>query len=117
MLLHDVRRGPTWLHHGSKGKERRHPVSSTTPSWFLDLFLYLFFFSAIGKEARDCDTLIFRKFKTCQANTFHLNSDRKILNNLIGYISWHAYFHLPFKPRIEFEYSNQFSKIPDLKSS
>jgi hypothetical protein len=31
--------------------ERRHPVSSITPSCFLDLFPYLSFFSAIGKEA------------------------------------------------------------------
>jgi hypothetical protein len=33
-----------------------------------------------------------QKFKTCQVNAFHLNSNRKILNNLIGYISCHAYF-------------------------
>jgi hypothetical protein len=40
-----------------------------------------------------CNTLIFReKNKTCQANAFHLNSDRKFLNNLIGCILWHAYF-------------------------
>jgi hypothetical protein len=33
------------------------------------------------------------KFKTCQANAFHLNSNRKISNNLIGCISWHTYFY------------------------
>jgi hypothetical protein len=50
LLLHDLRRGLTQLYHGSKAKERRHPVSSTTPSYFLDLFLYLSFFSTIEKE-------------------------------------------------------------------
>jgi hypothetical protein len=50
VLLHDLRHGPTQLHHGSEGKERQHPVSSTTPSYFLDLFFYLSFFSAVGKE-------------------------------------------------------------------
>jgi hypothetical protein len=33
---------------------------------------------------------------------------------LIGCISWHEYLN---KPLFEFEYSIQFSKIPDLKSS
>jgi hypothetical protein len=42
-------------------------------------------------EATSCNTLIFKKIKTCQANAFHLNSNMKILNNLIGCISWHAY--------------------------
>jgi hypothetical protein len=51
VLLCDLRRCPTQLRHGSEGKERQHTVSSTTPSYFLDLFLYLPFFSAIGKEA------------------------------------------------------------------
>jgi hypothetical protein len=50
ILLCDLRCGPTQLPHGSEGNERRHTVSSTTPSYFLDLFLYLSFFSAIGKE-------------------------------------------------------------------
>jgi hypothetical protein len=85
-----------------------------------------------------------KKFKTCQANAFHLISDRKILNNLIGCILWHTYFlflsprtfsffqkdlnfisksfpiqfkNLSFKSQFEFEYSNQFSKIPGLKNS
>jgi hypothetical protein len=40
-----------------------------------------------------CNTLIFRKIKTCQVNAFHLNSNRKFSNNLIGCISWHAYFY------------------------
>jgi hypothetical protein len=44
LLLCDLRRGPTQLRHGSEGKERRHPISSTTPSGFLNLFLYLSFF-------------------------------------------------------------------------
>jgi hypothetical protein len=29
----------------------------------------------------------FQKIKTCRDNAFHLNSNRKILNNLIGCIS------------------------------
>jgi hypothetical protein len=33
------------------------------------------------------------KFKTYQVNAFHLRSNRKILNNLIGYISWQAYIY------------------------
>jgi hypothetical protein len=37
--------------HGSTGKENQHPLSSTTPSYFLDMFLYLSFSSVIGKEA------------------------------------------------------------------
>jgi hypothetical protein len=45
-----------------------------------------------GMAPHVCNTLIFRKFKTCQANAFHLNSNRKIFNNLIGCISCHAYF-------------------------
>jgi hypothetical protein len=36
--------------------------------------------------------LFSENFKTCQANAFHLNRDRKFLNHLIGCISWHAYF-------------------------
>jgi chromosome segregation ATPase len=40
-----------------------------------------------------CNTLIFKKIKIYQANAFHLNSNRKFLNNLIGCISWHAYFY------------------------
>jgi hypothetical protein len=50
VLLHDLLRGPTQLRHGSEGKERQHPVSSITHFYFLDLFLYLSFISAIGKE-------------------------------------------------------------------
>jgi hypothetical protein len=34
------------------------------------------------------------EFKTCQATAFHLNSNWKFLNNLIGCISWHAYFYV-----------------------
>jgi hypothetical protein len=76
--------------------------------------------------------------KACQANAFHLISDREILNNLIDCISWHTYLlflsprtfsffrkdlnfisksfpiqfkSLPFKSQFEFEYSNQFSKL------
>jgi hypothetical protein len=33
------------------------------------------------------------EFKTCQVNAFHLNSNQKFSNNLIGCISWHAYFY------------------------
>jgi hypothetical protein len=51
VLLHDLQHGPTGLCHGSTGKEKQHPISSTTPSYFLDLFLYLSFFLAVGKEA------------------------------------------------------------------
>jgi hypothetical protein len=35
---------PTQLHDGLEGKLRQHLVSSTNPSYFLDLFLYLSFF-------------------------------------------------------------------------
>jgi hypothetical protein len=35
----------TQLYHGSEGKERQHPVSSINLSCFLDMFLYLSFFS------------------------------------------------------------------------
>jgi hypothetical protein len=82
-------------------------------------------------------------FKTCCVNAFDLNSDRIFLLNLIGCISSHAYFYfwalgwfhflkwfkyhlviffpivlkvLRLKPWFEFDYSNQFSKVPDLKS-
>jgi hypothetical protein len=91
-----------------------------------------------------CNTLIFRKkIKTCQVNAFHINSNRKFSNNLIGCIPWHAYFYflalgqfrfskdsklflnsyldlfyLSFvqKPWFKFKYLNQFSKFLDLKS-
>jgi hypothetical protein len=49
MLLRDLRCDPTKLCHGLEGKERQHPISPTT-LLFLDLFLYLSFFSAIRKE-------------------------------------------------------------------
>jgi hypothetical protein len=39
------------------------------------------------------------KIKICQDNAFHLNSNRKILYNLIGCISLHAYF-LFLSPRL-----------------
>jgi hypothetical protein len=51
VLLCDLRHGLTRLCRGLEGKERQHLVSSTTPPYFLDLFLYLSFFSVIGKEA------------------------------------------------------------------
>jgi hypothetical protein len=34
-----------------------------------------------------------KKNKTCQVNAFHINSNRKISNNLIGCILWHAKFY------------------------
>jgi hypothetical protein len=41
--------------------------------------------------------LFSEEFKTCQVNAFHLNSNRKFSNNLIGCISWHAFLFL--RPR------------------
>jgi hypothetical protein len=51
VLLDDLQHGRAQLCHGSEGKERQHPVRSTTPSYFIDLFLELSFFSAVWKEA------------------------------------------------------------------
>jgi hypothetical protein len=56
--------------------------------------------------ATACNTLIFRKNKICQANAFHLNSNRKISNNLIGCISWHEYFY--FLALGRFRFSKRF---------
>jgi hypothetical protein len=37
-----------------EGEERRLPVSSTTPSYFFQIFFSIFsFFSAVGKEAKE----------------------------------------------------------------
>jgi hypothetical protein len=55
------------------------PIGKTTPS--------------VPKHVPPCNTLIFKKIKICQANAFQLNNNRKILNNLINCISWHAYFY------------------------
>jgi hypothetical protein len=51
VLWCDLQRGPTRLYHGTQGKERRPPVSSTTSSCsFRSVSLFPLFFSAIGKE-------------------------------------------------------------------
>jgi hypothetical protein len=41
VLFRDLWSGPTQLRYGSEDKERRHPISSITPLYFLDLFLSL----------------------------------------------------------------------------
>jgi hypothetical protein len=52
VLLDDIRRSPTQLCHGSKGKEGRHPLSSTTLifSRFVSLSLFLFSYWEGGGE-------------------------------------------------------------------
>jgi hypothetical protein len=47
---------------------------------------------AMESEERVVTPWFSEKFKTCRDNAFHLNSNRKFLNNFIGCISWHAYF-------------------------
>jgi hypothetical protein len=54
MRMRDLRCGPALLHHGLEGKEKQHPISSTTLSPIsrsISLPLYLFRRRGGGKEA------------------------------------------------------------------
>jgi hypothetical protein len=54
VLLHNLQHRPTQLRHGTEGKERRLPVSSTASScFFRSISLFSSFFSPIGMEAEE----------------------------------------------------------------
>jgi hypothetical protein len=64
-----------------------------------------------------CVTTSFsEEFKTYQVNAFHLNSNRKFSNNMVGCISWHAYFlgglgWFCFSKRFKFDFEISFRNI------
>jgi hypothetical protein len=95
VLLCDLRHGTPLLHHGIEGKERRLPISFTTPSCF---FISISLFSSFMWEGIGC-TGVTSNFIALRCNNQEGKASRQKSAVKRSYASSDSLYDVPFTSR------------------